>query len=639
MKKFAALLVVPLLQTLAADRPNILWLSSEDHGVEMGCYGDAFATTPNVDGLAKRGSLFSKVWSCAPVCAPARTTVISGMFPMSCGAEHMRSMVPMPKGTKMFPELLREAGYYTSNNSKEDYNLEKKPATGWSEASHNSESHYTLLKSVAVWDESSGAGHWRKRAAGQPFFSVFNSTKSHESQVRARPHTAVHDPAKVRVPAYHPDTKESRQDWAQYYDVVSEADESAGKFLAQLEADGLADDTIVFYWGDHGAGMPRSKRWPMNSGLHVPLVVYVPAKFKALAPEGYAPGAKLSRMVSFVDYAPTMLSIAGIKPPEWMQGSAFMGSFTGPAPEFLFGFRGRMDERIDLVRSVTDGRFVYVRQFMPHLIYGQNINYMMQNPTAQVWKRMYEAGELKPPQTFFWERKPAEELYDLHSDRDEVNNLAGKAEHAATLEKFRAALKKHTLEIRDVGLLPESEVLRRAKGESPYEFGHDPKQYDIEKIFAAADEASQLNNPAPTKGFADADSGVRYWAAMGVLMRGAAAVESRREKVRALLADESPAVRVVAARALGQFGNADDLAKALPVLESLASKEKNGAAVSIEALNAIDALGAKAEPLHAALRAMPDNDAKGFPRLNEYPSRLLETILGTKPEPKVKRKK
>lgn len=616
MKKFITLLL-PLVQSFAADRPNILWLSSEDHGIEMGCYGDSFATTPNVDGLAAKGALFKTVWSCAPVCAPARTTIISGMYPMSCGAEHMRSMVPMPTGTKMFPELLRESGYYTSNNSKEDYNLQKTTQT---------------------WNESSGDAHWRKRAAGQPFFSVFNSTKSHESQVRSRPHTAVHDPAKVRVPAYHPDTKESREDWAQYYDVVSAADASAGKFLEQLAADGLVEDTIVFYWGDHGAGMPRSKRWPMNSGLRVPLVVFVPQKFKDLAPAGYAPGAKLDRMVSFVDYAPTMLSIAGIKPPEWMQGSAFMGQFTGPAPEFLFGFRGRMDERIDLVRSVTDGRYVYVRHFMPHLIYGQHIAYMMQNPTAQVWKRMYDAGELKPPQTFFWEKKPAEELYDLQNDRDEVNNLAGKKEHAAVLEKFRAALKQHTLAIRDVGLLPESEVLRRAKGGSPRDFARNPKLYDVEKIFAAADAASQISGPAP-KGFDDADSGVRYWAAMGVLMRGASGVEVARKNLVVMLGDESPAVRVVAARALGQFGNADDLKLALPVLDALASPEKNGAAVSIEALNAIDALGAKAERIFATLRAMPDKEAKGIGRLSEYPQRLLTDILGAKPEPKAKKKK
>ena len=260
---FCAALLLFRVSAAESSRPNILWITSEDHGPEMGCYGDKLATTPNVDALAAKGLLYTRAWSTAPVCAPARTALISGMYPSANGSEHMRSLVPMPRGTKMFPQLLREAGYYCSNRSKEDYNLEK-PGK--------------------VWDESSNKGHWRNRREGQPFFAVFNSTKSHESQMRIRPHTPIHEPAKVRVPAYHPDTPEVRRDWAQYYDKVTEADADAGRVLAQLEADGLAGNTIVFYFGDHGSGMPRSKRWPYNSGLHVPLVVYIPEQFKHLRP-------------------------------------------------------------------------------------------------------------------------------------------------------------------------------------------------------------------------------------------------------------------------------------------------------------------------------------------------------------------
>ena len=218
-------------------RPNILWLTSEDHGVEMGCYGDKFATTPNVDRLAARGMIYTRAWSCAPVCAPSRTTLISGMCAQSIGSEHMRSLVPYPAGKQMYPQLLRATGYYCSNNSKEDYNL---------------------ANPGKVWDDSSKKAHWTNRATGQPFFAVFNSEKSHGSRIRARPHTPVHDPAKVCVPPYHPDTPEVRRDWAQYYDVVSAADADVGKILAQLDAAGLAEDTVVFYYGDHGSGMPRS---------------------------------------------------------------------------------------------------------------------------------------------------------------------------------------------------------------------------------------------------------------------------------------------------------------------------------------------------------------------------------------------
>ncbi len=283
----------------AAERPNILWLTSEDHGPHMGCYGDSFATTPNVDRLAAQGMIYLHAWSNAPVCAPARTTIISGMYACSAGGEHMRSFLPYPAGKKMFPQFLREAGYYCTNNAKEDYNLEK-PGQ--------------------VWDESSRRAHWRNRRPGQPFFAVFNSEKSHESRIRTRPHPQVHDPAKVRLPAYHPDVPEVRRDWAQYYDAVSEADADAGKRLQELDAAGLAEDTIVFYYGDHGSGMPRSKRWPYNSGLQVPIVVRIPEKFRRLASPEYKPGGKSDRLVSFVDLAPTVLSLAGIRPPEWLQG-------------------------------------------------------------------------------------------------------------------------------------------------------------------------------------------------------------------------------------------------------------------------------------------------------------------------------
>ena len=220
----------------------------------MGAYGDSFADTPNLDALAERGMRYNKAWSNAPVCAPARTTIISGLFPTATGSQHMRSRTRLPDGFRFFPQLLRQAGYYTSNNAKEDYNLEK-PGP--------------------VWDESSREAHWRNRSHGQPFFAVFNVGLTHESQIRLRPHTPVHDPAGVALPAYYPDTPEVRQDWAQYYDKMTEMDAVMGQRLAELEADGLADSTIVFYWGDHGIGLPRGKRTALDSGLRVPLIVSI----------------------------------------------------------------------------------------------------------------------------------------------------------------------------------------------------------------------------------------------------------------------------------------------------------------------------------------------------------------------------
>jgi uncharacterized sulfatase len=610
MKMPALLLLLIALAAHAAElpRPNIVWITSEDHGPQMGCYGDKFATTPNVDGLAARGMIYTRAWSCAPVCAPARTTIITGLYGPSSGGEHMRSLVPSAEGKRFFPQFLREAGYYCSNNAKEDYNV---------------------AKPGKVWDESSRQGHWRDRAAGQPFFAVFNSEKSHESKVRARPHTAVHDAAKVRVPAYHPDTPEVRRDWAQYYDVVSAADADAGKRLAELEAAGLAEDTIVFYYGDHGPGMPRSKRWPYNSGLHVPLVVFIPEKFKHLRPPEYRPGGKSDRLVSFVDLAPTVLSLAGLKPPEWMEGHAFLGRFISESQPFLHGFRGRMDERYDLVRSVTDGRHVYVRHYMPHLIYGQHIDFMFQTPTTRVWKQRHDEGKLNAVQDAFWNEKPAEELYDLQADPDEVNNLAGSPAHQEVKSRLRRAQQEQALKVRDLGFIPEGDRVERADGGSPYDLGRDGKRYPFARVFAMAELASMREAsaiPALKTGLSDADGAVRYWAALGLLMRGAAGVKGAPEQLRGALKDSSAAVRITAAQALAQHGAEADAKQALALLAEQAHWGRHGVFSALAALNALDALGPKAAPVAAAIKALPEKGKSPDARYNSYVPRLLEEL-------------
>ena len=593
----------------AADRPNVLWVTSEDNGPALGCYGDTFADTPNIDSIAAKGIIYERAWSAAPVCAPARTTIISGVYPPSMGAEHMRSQVDMPAFMKMYPQFLREAGYYCTNNSKEDYNL---------------------TKPGKVWDDSSNKGHWRNRKEGQPFFAIFNFTTTHESQVRKRPHTPIHDPAKVRVPAYHPDTPEVRLDWAQYYDQITEMDGQVGKILGQLRGDGLENDTIIFYYGDHGPGMPRCKRWPYNSGLRVPMVVHFPQKYKHLAPPEYKVGGVSKRLVSFVDLAPTLLSIAGIKPPQWMQGRAFAGRYVAESPPYLFGFRGRMDERYDMVRSVTDGRYVYLRQYMPHKIYGQHVAYMFETPTTQVWKRLYDEGKLNAGQKRFWEKKPPEELYDLQTDPDEVNNLAGSPEHRDILQRLRKAEQQWVREIRDVGFLPEDEIHSRSAGTTPYEMGHDLKKYPMDKIMATAELASMLSPgalPELVKAMGDSDSAVRYWGAMGILMREKAGVQAAHETlVKAMKQDSSGSVRAIAAQALSQYGSEADVAQALDVLVDLASVEKNSVFVAMLAAIALDEMGERARPAKERIMALPQKAKKAPPRTGEYIGRLVQQL-------------
>ena len=600
---------MPLLGSHGADLPNILWVTSEDNGPHLGCYGDDYATTPNLDSLANKGMIYTRAISNAPVCAPARTTIISGMYPPSTGSEHMRSMANLPSDFKMYPAYLRELGYYCTNNSKEDYNLRKEGE---------------------VWHESGRKGHWKNRAKDSPFFAVFNITTSHESQIRKRPHVQVHDPAKVRVPAYHPDHPEVRKDWAQYHDKMTEMDSQIGARIKELKDEGVAEDTIIFYYGDHGSGMPRSKRWPFFSGLNVPLIVHVPEKWKHLASSDYKVGGSSNRRVGFVDLAPTLLSIAGKKPPFHMQGHAFMGEYEAPAQEYGYGFRGRMDERYDMVRSVVGKRYIYVRNYMPHKLYGQHVGYMFVTTTTQVWKRLFDEGMLNEAQSHFWKTKPPEELYDLQEDPDEVNNLVKSKKHAKTLAEMRKAHIDHVTNIRDVGFLPEGEIHSRSKGSTPYEMGQDDKKYPFEKIRAAADMASSMSKgdlPKIAKLLEDKDSAVRYWGALGLLMQGKAGVKNGKDALTEALQDSSPYVRVIAAEALGKFGNKKDLKSAVKVLGETVDPIKNGCFPSMLAMNAIDHLDDKAKSLLPMIQSMPRTPTEVDKRFQGYVGRLVDTTV------------
>ena len=593
----------------AQSRPNILWLSSEDNGPSLGAYGDAYANTPNLDRLAESGQIYLNAWSNAPVCAPARTAIITGIYPPATGSHHMRSLVRLPDGIPMFPQLLREAGYYTTNNAKEDYNL-RKPGQ--------------------VWDESSTDAHWRNRPPGAPFFAVFNFRVTHESEIRKRPHEPIHDPARVRVPAYHPDTPEVRLDRAQYYDKLTEMDAQAGVRLAELEESGLAGETIVVYFGDHGVGLPRGKRSLLNSGLHVPFIVYVPPRFRDLAGSDYLPGSATERLAAFVDLAPTVLSLAGIPPPDYMQGRALLGPYRESPADYLYGFRNRMDTRYDFVRGVRDARYLYVRNYSPHRVYGQHVWYMFQTPTTRVWKALYDAGRLEGPQNNFWETKPAEELYDLQTDPDEVHNLVNVMEYRELLQRLRDANWEHILSIRDLGFLPEPELHARMGNGAPYDLGQDETRYPLTEILEVAEVATRPETLALgelTVALGHVDSAVRYWGAVGLLIRGETAVGPARTELRAALGDPSISVQVVAAEALGRYGTADDLELALDVLLTRANLDHNDLYTVVLALNSLDYLDHRAQVAIDTLRALPRKQ-DGLRRVFEnYVPELLDKIL------------
>lgn len=430
-------------------RPNILWISCEDISPNLGCYGDTYARTPNLDRLAREGARFDRAFTPAGVCAVMRSGHITGVYPISQGSHHMRSNIVLPTGIKCFPEYLRAAGYFCTNKSKTDYQFAP-PKTAWDRQGNNHDD-------------------WRDRAPGQPFFSVINLTCSHESQIRhaENTHAALlaqlsadqhHDPneAGKHLPPIYPNTAEARKDWAWYADNISEMDRQAGLVLQQLEADGLAENTIVVFWGDHGRGLPRGKRWIYDSGIHVPLIVRWP---------GHVQGNSVRQdLISTQDLAPTMLSIAGVDVPAYMQGRVFLGDAAQVEPDYLFFHRDRMDEAYELMRAARDRRFKYIRNYKVGRTYAQNIDYMNKMPTLVDLRQMHLDGQLTQAQShFFRSQKPTEELYDLEKDPHETVNLAWMPEHAERVASMRGALSRWQDEIGDLGMVPEPVLMEQMR--------------------------------------------------------------------------------------------------------------------------------------------------------------------------------
>ena len=570
------------------DRPNILWITCEDISPNLGCYGDAYARTPVLDALAAEGVRYTDAYGITGVCAPNRSCLITGVYPSTLGSHDMRSTTKLPDHVKCFPEYLRAAGYYCTNNAKTDYNFPT-PKT--------------------AWDECSGKAHWRKREPGQPFFSVFNFTVCHESQIRQPDASFVkktsrltpdqrHDPARVTVPPFHPDTPEVRQDWARYHDLITAMDYQAGDVLRQLDEDGLAEETIVFFFSDHGAGMPGCKKWVWESGLHVPLVVRFPAKYRAWSP-GEA-GSNTGRLVSFVDFAPTVLSLTGVKIPLYMQGKAFLGPQAAEPRQYVYAIRDRMAERYDTVRVVRDEQYQYLRNFVPQLTWSQFVSYTEEMPTMKVWRRLAGSGGLDAVQArYFSPTKPVEELYDTAADPHQIHNLAGDPKYGPVLRRMRAENAAWMKRTGDLGLLPEYEVHRRAAGRTPYDVALDPRLNPLEHLLAAADLANRMEAdrlPELVRLLGDGEPAVRWWGATGLVALGEAAAPAAEALLEAI-EDPAPNVRIAAAEALCNIGRVDD---AMPVL--IAGLKHDTPFIRLRAINVLDRLGPRARPALEAIR-------------------------------------
>ena len=552
MKKISLAFLCIIVLSLAArahadDRPNILWVVSEDNSHHwLGCYGNEQVSTPNIDQLAAEGVRYEFAYSNAPVCAVARSTLITGRYACSIGTQNMRSRYPIPSDIQPFVSYLRDSGYYCVNRAKTDYNFKT------DDGSH--------------WDESGNKSHWKNCPKGKPFFAVFNSGISHESSLfenkkkSARkngliPEIPSQDPASVTLPPFLPDTPEIRDDWVTYLDILAAMDKQIGDWLAELDDAGLRENTIVIYYSDHGGILPRAKRYIYDTGTHVPMIVQYPEKLAKSAPG--LPGSTSDRPVSFVDLAPTTLSLAGVDIPQGMQGRAFLGEQTQEAAPYVFLFGQRFDARmLRFVRAVTDGQYRYIRNFNPHRHRGILAGY----PHSQSgWRSFYalqQAGKTDAAQSSFWKvPQPVEELYDTQDDPWEVTNLAGDPAHAKRLEAMRAATFETMKKIRDTGLVPEAMYNRISEKGTVYDYVHNenfPYEKVLELAVTACDGDVQAL-PELEEVMKSKHPIMRYWGAVGCTIRGTNAA-SARELLQSLLRDPEPAVQLAAAEALVAVG-------------------------------------------------------------------------------------
>jgi len=573
------------------EKPNILWVTSEDNSPFLGCYGDELATTPNLDKLAEQGVIFENAFATAPVCAPARNSIITGMYSPSLGTQHMRSKYPIPGKIKFSPQYLKEAGYYCTNNSKKDYNT---------------------IEPENVWDESSRNATYKNREKGQPFFAIFNVTISHESSLHKTEPSLRHDPKNVKLPAYHPDTPEIRRDWAQYYDKVEDMDSRVGEILAELEREGLSEETIVLYYSDHGGVLCRSKRFCYDSGLRVPFIIRFPKKYQHLSLS--KTGTSTDQIISFVDLAPTLLSLAGINIPEDIQGKPFLGKHRVEPNKYAFSFRGRMDERYDFSRSVRDKQFRYIRNYMPHRIYGQHVEYSWRTPATRSWEQAYLEGNCNEAQSIFWNAKPAEELYDLKHDPSEVNNLIDNPNYQEKSEELRKACYAWQKDIFDTGFIPESQMVEIAKSKLLYDFARS-EEYQLDNIMEVANTATMGNAdvlPYLQTNLENENAIIRYWAAVGCVILGKKAKPAS-DDLKKSLKDPSIAVRITAAEALYNLGYAEI---AIPVLTS-ALESSNDKAI-LHAANVIDCIADISKLSINALKKVLNHSNKDVQKVARY---------------------
>jgi arylsulfatase A-like enzyme len=574
--------------------PNIVWLVAEDISPALGCYGDPLAKTPNIDKIASIGIRFNKAFATAPICAPSRSTLMSGLYATSLGTQHLRCEIPFPDQLKTLPEHLSAAGYFTSNRNKTDYNFDPE----------------------GRWEHWSGSyAPWRHRKQdNQPFYSFINVGPSHEGSVNNDtrhlesiadiPQEQLVDPSMVTVPPYYPDNAQSQEVWARYYNVLQALDKNVGQVLDSLEADGLMDETVIFFFGDHGFGMPRYKRWLYKTGLHVPLLVSVPEKYAHLFNQ--QPGSSTDQMVSFVDFPATALNLAGVQIPEAMEGQPFLGDSLPEPRKYVFGARDRADDMYEMSRAVLNDRYIYIRHYMPHLPYIQSgFIYSDVKYGFRTLRAARNAGALNEEQQKLWNPKPVEELYDLQADPQELNNVAANADFAGIKQQLKEQMDHWMVEHKDFGLLPEAEYMIRSQHSSPYEYARNREDYQAASILASANMVGTATQSQCVGKLANPDSGVRYWATMA-LMQFDGLDQQSIDALKKALEDDSPSVQINAAETLCRAGSHPE---AVQTLGNWVQDERPW--VAMQAARSIQLVGDDARPLIPVIYEVLESNLRG----------------------------
>lgn len=489
-------------------KPNILWLTIEDSSpYQFGCYGNKDIKTPEIDAMAKEGILYTHASSTAPHCSPARSTLITGCYATTFGMDIHREDYDTPADI-FYPKYLHEAGYFCTNNSKTDYN--------------------TTVDNTSMWDECNRNATYSspQRKAGQPFFSVFNAEATHMGLVRTITTTGRPDleregihPDQIFLPPHVPDLPEARSDESMMLKASRESSKWVQAFRDDLREKGLEDNTIIFFFSDHGGCLPRGKGLPFESGLRVPLIIYVPPSWQKEL--GISTGIVDTSLVGFVDFAPTILSLAGIEPPAYMQGRAFLGKYSKPLRELQFGFRSNQENyHYDPCRTATDGRYKYIRNYIPHKPFCLRNLYQWGMPANQAWDKYVMSGECKEKKWLLpYGPKKAEMLFDLEKDPWELNNLADDPKHAQKLKYFRNETSRHVRETKDLGFVVRG--MRKKEG-GLFSWVHQ-QNFPLIELYEAAELASRptvgdvkkltelLDSPYPE---------LRYWGAIGFCTLG-----------------------------------------------------------------------------------------------------------------------